>query len=239
MNLSELGISAITFDLDDTLWPCDQVITAAEQVFYQWLKTHCPEITEAHTTESLRNKRRAVLDAQPELINDVTEWRRRGLNELLAEYKLDPSLADEALRVFIEARQRVEFFPEVMDALQSLSFHYRLGALTNGNANLEAIGVGHLFDSALYATLALPAKPAPDMFELAAQELGVSTDRILHVGDNADTDIRGAREAGCKTVWINRYGDTYPADMPRADIDIVDLNELVALAPPVPGRSIH
>ncbi|MEM7259627.1 MAG: HAD family hydrolase, partial [Pseudomonadota bacterium] len=150
-----------------------------------------------------------------------------------------PVLADEALRLFIEARQQVEFFPDVIDALQGLSFHYRLGALTNGNADLGAIGVGHLFDSALYATLRLPAKPAPDMFLLAASELGVATDRILHVGDNADTDIGGARAVGCKTAWINRFDESYPEDKPRADIDIKTLDDLIALAPPLPGNTLH
>lgn len=237
MNLTALGISAITFDLDDTLWPCDPVILGAEKVFYDWLKDNCPAITAAHTIETIRDRRRALLESQPELINDVTEWRRRGLYELFVEFQLDAALSEQALQVFVDARQRVEFFPDVMDALQDLSFHFRLGSLTNGNADLTTIGIAHLFDSTLYASLDLPAKPAVHMFELAAQELGVATDRILHVGDNARTDIQGAREAGCKTAWINRYGDSYPAGMARADIEIVNLQELVALSPPIPGNA--
>lgn len=235
MNLSDLGISAITFDLDDTLWPCDTVIRSAEKVFFEWLQSHCPSITEVHTIETLREKRRSLLVTRPELINDVTEWRRLSLIELLSEFQLDLALGEQALSVFVEARQRVEFFPDVIDALQDLSFHYRLGSLTNGNADLDTIGIAHLFDSTLYATLDLPAKPAADMFELAARELGVSTDKILHVGDNANTDIRGARDAGCKTAWINRYGHQYPSELPKADIEIVNLHELVALSPLLPG----
>lgn len=239
MNLTEMGIAAITFDLDDTLWPCDPVIISAEKVFYEWLGRHCPEVTENHTMDSMRDLRRALLSEQPELSNDVTEWRLQGTRRILAEHQLDPALADEAVRVFIDARQRVEFFPDVMDGLQQLSFHYRLGALTNGNADLAAIGVGHLFDSALYATLELPAKPAPDMFHMAADELGLSPDRILHVGDNADTDVLGAKSVGYKTAWINRYDDLYPVDKAKADIEIKDLNDLVALAPPIHSSKVH
>ena len=41
--------------------------------------------------------------------------------------------------VFLQARQAVEFYDDVMDGLQELSFHFRLGALTNGNADLERV----------------------------------------------------------------------------------------------------
>ena len=173
MNLTEMGIAALTFDLDDTLWPCSPVIMGAEKVFYEWLSRHCPAVTQTYSMESLRDQRRALLTAQPELSNDVTEWRLEGTRRVLAEHMIDTNLADEAVRVFVKARQNVEFFPDVKQGLQQLSFHYRLGALTNGNADLAAIGIGHLFDSTLYATLQLPAKPALDMFRKAADELGV------------------------------------------------------------------
>lgn len=235
MKLAQMGISAITFDLDDTLWPCAPVISSAERVFYRWFEEHCPVIAKAHSAAEIQQMRHALVHSQPELANDVTESRRRATRELLLRYQQDPALAEQALDAFWQERQKVECYAEVSDALQELSFHYRLGTLTNGNADLEAIGLDHLFDSTLYATLALPAKPAADMFERAAQELGVAPERILHVGDNAITDIGGARDAGCRTAWINRSDLVYPQDMPPADINITSLDELVALAPPLPG----
>ena len=64
-------------------------------------------------------------------------------------------------------------------------------------------------------------------------------DRILHVGDNAETDVKGARSAGYKTAWINRYNDVYPADKPKADIEINSLDDLVAMTPPIHGSNVH
>ena len=236
MNLTQMGIAAITFDLDDTLWPCAPVISAAEQVYYQWFVDKYPRIAEAHSVETLRDMRRELLEAQPELVNDVTEWRLRATRALLLRYDAPVEHAANAFDVFIKARQKVEFYPEVLNGLQDLSFHYRLGSLTNGNADLQAIGVSHLFDTALYATLELPAKPAPDMFLRAAEALGVEPGRILHVGDNAHTDITGARDAGCSTAWIRRGTETYPDNLPRADLEITSLDDLIALAPTVPRR---
>ena len=234
MNLTQMGIAAITFDLDDTLWACDPVINQAEHVYYQWLREHCPAACEMYTMDQLRERRRELLRSAPELSNDVSEWRLRATRELLEEFDTDPLLANDAFDSFLSARQQVEFYPDVLDALQELSFHYRLGSLTNGNADLKRIGVDHLFDSALYATLDLPAKPAPDMYKKACQELGVSPESILHVGDNAITDIEGARKAGCRTAWINRGALIYPDNIAPADINITTLDDLVALAPVIP-----
>ena len=231
MNLVEQGISAITFDLDDTLWPCDAVISLAEQAYLDWFDQHYPVVTQSNDMASLREKRRTLLQEFPELANDVTQWRLLGTRRLLEEHGLDIKLAEQAMDAFLQARQAVEFYDDVMDGLQELSFHFRLGALTNGNADLERIGAAHLFDSVQYATLQLPAKPAPDMFLKAFEELGVQSQSVLHVGDNPLTDIEAARRLGCKTAWIDRGTLVYPEDAEPADINIKSLSDLVGMLP--------
>ncbi len=233
MNLSQMGISAITFDLDDTLWPCAPVLRHAETVYHDWLQAHCPAAVIQYSSDELRAKRTQLLESFPQLRNDVSEWRLRATRELLAEFGVDEGRAEEAFSAFLGARQQVCFYDDVMSGLQDLSFHYRLGALTNGNADLQRIGVNQLFDSALYATLELPAKPAPDMFLQACEELGVAPASLLHVGDNAYTDIEGARLVGCKTAWMNRTDLVYPDDVEPADLDICSVADLVALAPDI------
>ncbi len=231
MNLVEQGITAITFDLDDTLWPCEAVITHAEQAYIDWFEQHYPVVTQHNDMAGLREKRRALLQEFPQLANDVTEWRLLGTRRLLEEHGLDVAAAEQAMDVFLHARQAVEFYDDVMDGLQDLSLHFRLGALTNGNADLQRIGASHLFDSVQYATLQLPAKPAPDMFLKAFEELGVQPQSVLHVGDNPVTDIEGARRLGCKTAWIDRGTLDYPHDAEPADINITSLHDLVMLMP--------
>lgn len=231
MNLIDQGIAAITFDLDDTLWPCDTVISYAEQAYLSWFEEHYPVVTRSNDMSSLRDKRRALLQEFPELVNDVTQWRLLGTRRLLEEHGIDPSFAEQAMETFLHARQAVEFYDDVMGGLQDLSLHFRLGALTNGNADLERIGASHLFDSVQYATLELPAKPAPDMFLKAFEELGVQPEAVLHVGDNPVTDIQGARNLGCKTAWIDRGTLEYPTEAEPADLNITSLHDLVKLLP--------
>lgn len=233
VQFQQLGITAITFDLDDTLWPCAPVIAAAEQVYFEWICSNFPPVGSKYRLEDVIAMRGEVLESVPQLKGDVTEMRRHATRELLLPYGASEADVEEAVRVCIEARQKVCFYEEVLSALQQLSFHYRLGSITNGNADLQAIGVAHLFDVELAATLDLPAKPAADMFLQASNALGASPERILHVGDHPINDVAAARAAGCRTAWITRYGETYPEDSEPADFNITNLDALVALAPPI------
>ncbi len=228
--LSELGITAITFDLDDTLWPCAPVIAAAERVYYEWIEKHYPKVAQRYDLHDMTTMRRQLLADEPELMNDVTELRRRATVDLLQPQGAGDAEINEVMRVCIEARQLVSLYDEVESALQQLTFSYRLGSITNGNADLQSIGIGHLFDVELASTMTLPAKPDPAMFEKAFAALGVSAERVLHVGDHPENDVLAAKNAGCKTAWINRDQMIYPEGVPAADINIVNLNELVALA---------
>ena len=47
-------IKCITFDLDDTLWKIEPVITKAEIFFQKWLDANYPEVSEKFNIESLR-----------------------------------------------------------------------------------------------------------------------------------------------------------------------------------------
>ena len=46
----------------------------------------------------------------------------------------------------------------------------------------------------------------------------------MHVGDDAELDIRGARAAGLHAVWMNRGAGAWPGD--DAPVAVTDLLEL-------------
>ena len=50
-------IRLICFDLDDTLWPCHEVIRAAEAECYAWLACEAPRLTERYNESQLRDHR--------------------------------------------------------------------------------------------------------------------------------------------------------------------------------------
>jgi putative hydrolase of the HAD superfamily len=54
-------------------------------------------------------------------------------------------------------------------------------------------------------------KPDPGIFAWAAERLGVSPDRVVHVGDSYAADVEGALRAGMRAVWFRgRPGRTLP-----------------------------
>ena len=84
---------------------------------------------------------------------------------------------------------------------------YKLGIITNGSveaqkAKLLESGLLARVDEALISEEEQLRKPDQRIFALAAERLGVTTAECVFVGDNPETDIGGAYNAGMKTVWF-------------------------------------
>ena len=205
-----MTISCITFDLDDTLWECDSVIARAEEALYDWLQSQMPAVTDEHDAASLVEHRMRFARANPEIGFDITELRKRWLALLAADYGYSERTAADAFTLFWERRNAVELYEGVVELLEVLGQRYTLGAITNGNADVHYIGIGHLFDFALSAADAGAAKPDPRIFEAAAQLSGHPLDRTLHVGDDPVRDVNGASAMGMRTVWINPRMQPWP-----------------------------
>jgi FMN phosphatase YigB (HAD superfamily) len=47
-------------------------------------------------------------------------------------------------------------------------------------------------------------KPDPRIFRHACDLAGVLPSQVLHIGDDLDLDVRGAREAGLHAAWLRR-----------------------------------
>jgi putative hydrolase of the HAD superfamily len=220
------GIRLITIDLDDTLWPCAPVIRHAEESLYRWLETAAPVVAGAHDLASLREHRRYTASLAPHRAHDLTWLRREHLRLLLTEHGYAADLADEGVRVFRRARNRVQAFEDVAPVLDMWRARYVLVSLTNGNVDLHRTPLGGFFHHHVDAAMAGAAKPDPAMFLRALAHAGVEPQQALHLGDDPLRDISPARALGMRTVWVNRTGAEWPADMAPADGEVKSLNEL-------------
>jgi FMN hydrolase / 5-amino-6-(5-phospho-D-ribitylamino)uracil phosphatase len=220
------SIRAILFDLDDTLWDCGSVILRAEQALRQFLHEHYPRVTERHSVESMRALRVQMAAEHPAMRHDFTWLRLESLRRHAREAGYPESMAPAAFDVFYRARNEVVLYEDVRPALERLVQRYRLFAISNGNASLQAIGLDHYFEAALTAREAGTLKPDPRIFGLLLERAGIAPAEAAHVGDDQEADIEGARGAGVLPVWLNRSGTHWQRESPPPPITIRTLDEL-------------
>ena len=208
-----MGIRCITFDLDDTLWDIGSVIAAAEQRFYDWLQHNCPVITTGYTPQDLVEHRHDFFAGFPDQRHDLTGLRKRWLEHLFQVHGIDTRLAEAAFRVFWEHRNAVTLYDDAQAMLEQLKPRYRMGVITNGNACVEFIGIGHYFDFVVSSERAGRSKPEPEIFQLALSDSGIDAHEVAHVGDDPTNDIAGAARMGMRTVWYNPRNRPWPVDL--------------------------
>lgn len=223
-------ISVIAFDLDDTLWPCMPVIHHAEETLYRWMTQHYPRITESHDPDQLVELRRDFTTRDRRYAIDMSAMRRDFLHYLGELHDYDgPQMSRLGFEVFFDARQQVEFYADVLPCLRRLKRNYRLGAITNGNASVEQVGLGHLIEHSVSAAEVQVAKPDPEIYRHLAERFDADPAEILYVGDHPLYDVVGSVEAGYQAVWINREDIAWPEHLPTPAHQVVDLHELEAL----------
>jgi len=223
-------VTVIAFDLDDTLWPCMPTIHRAEETLYGWLARHFPRITERHDPEELIALRREFTAREPRYAVDMTAMRRDFLRHIGNRHDYDGELVSRrGFEVFFHARQQVELYEDVLPVLRRLKSRFRLGAISNGNASVDHVGLGHLIEHAVSAADVQAAKPDPQIYRHLASHFGVAPAEILYVGDHPEYDVIGATEAGYRAVWVNREQTQWPQHLPEPSHEVADLLQLEAL----------
>jgi FMN hydrolase / 5-amino-6-(5-phospho-D-ribitylamino)uracil phosphatase len=223
------NIRAICFDLDNTLWDVWPVIMRAEQAMYDFLAARYPRTVASVTIEALREARQNVVAEHPQMAHDFTFLRKQALRNLAAKHGYPDELVDEAFQVFIDARNDVALYDDVLPALNTLRSRYRLFTASNGNADLEKIGIAHVFERTIAARQVGALKPDPIVFLKVIEGTDLELDEVLYVGDDPIMDVVGSRDAGMRPVWINRERAVWPVELEPAEFAITTLVELVAL----------
>jgi HAD superfamily hydrolase (TIGR01509 family) len=195
---------AILFDLDDTLWPIAPVILQAEQTLHAWLQQHAPRVSDRFSIDNLRQARLALLATQPEFHLDLGALRRAGLIAAFEDAGEDIEKVEQAMVHFYAARNAVIPYDDVVPGLLRLKGRALIGSVTNGNADLQAIGLAHHFQVSVAAHQLGFAKPDPAIFHHACRALGVAPGEALYVGDDILLDVQAAQKAGLRAVWLNR-----------------------------------
>ena len=161
-------------------------------------------------------------------------------------FDLGHTLMDELrdLHVPIEARP-VHLMPGVSEALRKFSLplavwaNTRVARAADVRAWLDRAGLP-VFRWVITSTDAGARKPSPDFFRYALEHCGLTTEDVLFVGNQLNTDVAGAEAFGIRTVWLSGRAYRSPDDVAcdaRPTYTIETLHDLPALVRQLEDRS--
>jgi putative hydrolase of the HAD superfamily len=127
-------------------------------------------------------------------------------------------LSEEMERRF-DTGEYVRAYADALPALEALRrAGYRTGVISNGTCGVEPClrlaGVTERVEFVLVSALVGWEKPAPRIFEMGCEAVGLAPGEVVFVGDHYIADITGARRIGMQAVMIDREGRAKDVDCP-------------------------
>ncbi len=151
----------------------------------------------------------------------------------------DQVLAAELAEFFADDRSRRHVvFAESEQVLHDLKKKFRLALITNGAPDIQGTKIDGSNLASFFETIIISGdhgfgKPDARIFQLALDRLKVAAHEAVMIGDSLNRDVAGARDAGIRTIWINRYNRTLTDSHPIPDIQLTDLRDLPTLLMPI------
>lgn len=132
------------------------------------------------------------------------------------------SLGIQAAQLFrISSIKYIRLYPHVLDALAALRKKgYRLWLLSNAQAiftayELRHLGLGEQFDGVYLSSDYRCRKPDIRFFRALVDDHNLTPARCLFIGNDRNTDIAGAQNAGMATLYM--HTELTPWDQAEAD----------------------
>jgi HAD superfamily hydrolase (TIGR01509 family) len=117
--------------------------------------------------------------------------------------------AHEKERLFLANIESLEPVHRVIEIVQREKGRRRMAVASGGwtnviNQSLAAVGLEGMFDAIVGADQVKHGKPAPDIFLMAAERLGLQPDECL-VYEDGDLGIQAARAAGMQVIDVRPW----------------------------------
>jgi putative hydrolase of the HAD superfamily len=156
----------------------------------------------------------------------------------------DDALALELSLAFRGARRSGELVdPGATAMLDDLGRDHRCALVTNGAPDVQREKIGRASLARYFSAIIISVevgfgKPDRRIFEAALDAIGARADNAVMIGDSVSRDVEGARNAGVRSIWVDRGDAGSRAHDPVPDARISALGEIrAALAAMAPGAA--
>ncbi|KUO74792.1 MAG: hypothetical protein APF77_11055 [Clostridia bacterium BRH_c25] len=213
---------ALVFDLDDTLYKEADFVHGAFGEVAEYLGTkYCIGRDELYRT-MLR------------LLASM--GRGRIFNDICDIYSIDEDV-NNLIEIYRNAAPKISLYEDAEHFLKCCSGKYKLGLITDGiyyvqRNKIRLLGIEEYFDAIVVTDDHGKDfwKPSTKPYLKMAEELGVSLDSMIYIGDNPQKDFYGARQLGIRTIRVIRdsgdhMGLRLSSDY-EADIEITSLDDI-------------
>jgi 2-haloacid dehalogenase len=175
--------------------------------------------------------RSGYLEGTQEIQRGNREWMTIDELHLVTLKKLLPrfgvtDLGEQEICDLNRVWHRLQPWPEAVQGLHRLKEKFVIAALSNGNLSLlthMAKNARLPWDCILSSEFAGTYKPAPQVYEKAAELLGMSPSQIMMVAAH-EQDLRGAQSVGFRTAFVHRpmeFGPDKKSDHHVSGFDVV------------------
>ena len=218
-------INTIIFDLDDTLYP---------QLEYT---RQCLHATVNYISDISGENKEVIKVKLDEILEKNGIEYKFIFNDLFKEISFDgmPKLKI-ILELFWSCTPEIKVFDGVLDVLTQLKTQYRLAILTDGHVHIQeqkidTLGIRDFFEYVLITdSLGVEyRKPSPAGYKKILEEMKISAQDCIYVGNDPRKDFLACKELGINTVRI-RQGDYKNLTLDKiheADCEIDDIQDLL------------
>lgn len=198
----QMNINAVIFDLDNTLinrkLAFKQFSNRLIENYIIYLDSSEKNEIAQYIIEADNDGYRSKKELYQELLNNL-KWKKETTLQELLEYWFSE---------FFKCTVLMDGAMEVIQFLRSQGL--KLGLITNGsvhsqNSKIDYAGIRGFFDTIVVSDEVQVKKPDKRIFEITLERLGVKPETSFYIGDHPLNDIKGAREAGLRTVWLEGF----------------------------------
>jgi 2-haloacid dehalogenase len=213
-------VKALAFDAYGTLFDVDSLVPACEKYF----PGRGRELCSTWRSKQIEYFQLLALIGKYEDFWQIT-GKALGFACKSLDLKCEPQIQEQLHDRFFS----LDLFPDVRPALQALS-EYTLVILSNGTPKMlqvaaENAGIAQFFSQIISSSEVQSYKPHPQVYQWAAQRLGLELENIGLVSSNS-WDVTGAKSSGLFACWVNRNQFPWEDLGLSPDVEVQRMTEL-------------